>query len=158
MEISQCRRYVFTVICLNVNNLSNTNVIVFFFSFLIFQPVQNPAEIEKIEEEKLKAKYAFGGAVGGGGGGGRPGGHSAFLQKRLQKGVNFPSANFFHRIFFTNKNPLFNYLFFSKSFLIPVIIKWQNRRVAVLNKCLRTKCLQVMQFLHQKPFQPEKHP
>lgn len=43
----------------------------------------NPADIEKLEEEKLKAKYQ----VGGGGLGGRPAGHSAFLQKRLQKGV-----------------------------------------------------------------------
>lgn len=48
--------------------------------------MQGPAEIEKLEEEKLKAKYSFG---EGAGGVGRPGGHSAFLQKRLQKGVCF---------------------------------------------------------------------
>lgn len=54
-------------------------------SFTAPEPVPNAAEIEKIEEEKLKAKYAIGG--GGSGGLGRPGGHSAFLQKRLlQKG------------------------------------------------------------------------
>lgn len=57
-------------------------------SFAAPEPIQNAAEIEKIEEDKLKAKYAVGG--GGGPGGpalGRPGGHSAFLQKRLlQKG------------------------------------------------------------------------
>lgn len=53
-------------------------------SFAAPEPVQNAAEIEKLEEEKLKAKYAIGGA---GSGLGRPGGHSAFLQKRiLQKG------------------------------------------------------------------------
>jgi len=52
------------------------------------EPVQTTAEIEKIEEEKLKAKYTFGGAAGGGGAG-RPGGHSAFLQKRLQKGQKY---------------------------------------------------------------------
>ena len=39
-------------------------------------------ELEKLEEEKLKAKYSMAGAPGG-----RPGGHSAFLQKRLAKGV-----------------------------------------------------------------------
>lgn len=53
-------------------------------SFATPEPVPNAAEIEKMEEEKLKAKYAIGGA---GPGLGRPGGHSAFLQKRLlQKG------------------------------------------------------------------------
>jgi len=52
-------------------------------SFTAPEPVQNAAEIEKLEEEKLKAKYN----IGGGTGLGRPGGHSAFLQKRLfQKG------------------------------------------------------------------------
>lgn len=39
----------------------------------------------KQEEEKLKEKYPH--AVGGLGG--RPGGHSAFLQKRLQKGQKY---------------------------------------------------------------------
>lgn len=53
-------------------------------SFTAPEPVPNPAEIEKLEEEKLKAKY---GGVGGGAGLGRPGGQSGFLQKRLlQKG------------------------------------------------------------------------
>lgn len=53
-------------------------------TFATPEPVPNAAEIEKMEEEKLKAKYAIG---GGAGPGGRPGGHSAFLQKRLlQKG------------------------------------------------------------------------
>ncbi|EDV96580.1 alpha-endosulfine [Drosophila grimshawi] len=41
----------------------------------------NPRDLEKIEEEKLKSKYASGVRV--------PGGHSAFLQKRLQKGQKF---------------------------------------------------------------------
>ncbi|XP_055320139.1 cAMP-regulated phosphoprotein 19 [Sitodiplosis mosellana] len=55
-------------------------------SFAAPEPVPNAAEIEKMEEEKLKAKYSTGGGVGGPGIG-RPGGHSAFLQKRLlQKG------------------------------------------------------------------------
>lgn len=46
---------------------------------------QTAVDIEKLEEEKLKAKYEIGGA--GAGGLGRPGGASAFLQKRwLQKG------------------------------------------------------------------------
>ncbi|KAG5674411.1 hypothetical protein PVAND_004385 [Polypedilum vanderplanki] len=45
---------------------------------------QNPQEVEKQEEEKLKAKYPQ--AVTGLG---RPGGHSAFLQKRLQKGQKY---------------------------------------------------------------------
>lgn len=44
----------------------------------------NPEAVEKMEEEKLKAKYPQ--AIGGLG---RPGGHSAFLQKRLQKGQKF---------------------------------------------------------------------
>lgn len=46
--------------------------------------------MEKLEEEKLKSKYAN---IGGGGMGGvkpaGPGGHSQFLQKRLQKGVSW---------------------------------------------------------------------
>uniref|UniRef100_T1H5L9 Alpha-endosulfine n=1 Tax=Megaselia scalaris TaxID=36166 RepID=T1H5L9_MEGSC len=43
---------------------------------------ENPRELEKIEEEKLKAKYPVTGLRG-------PGGHSAFLQKRLQKGQKY---------------------------------------------------------------------
>lgn len=38
-------------------------------------------ELEKIEEEKLKSKYPVG--LRG------PGGHTVFLQKRLQKGVSY---------------------------------------------------------------------
>jgi len=45
---------------------------------------QNAQEVEKLEEEKLKAKFPQ--AMGGFG---RPGGHSAFLQKRLQKGQKY---------------------------------------------------------------------
>ncbi|XP_053954464.1 alpha-endosulfine [Anastrepha obliqua] len=45
------------------------------------QDQANPRELEKIEEEKLKSKYPSG--LRG------PGGHSAFLQKRLQKGQKF---------------------------------------------------------------------
>jgi hypothetical protein len=45
---------------------------------------QNAQDVEKQEEEKLKAKYPQ--AIGGFG---RPGGHSAFLQKRLQKGQKY---------------------------------------------------------------------
>ncbi|KAH8315318.1 hypothetical protein KR074_007559 [Drosophila pseudoananassae] len=41
----------------------------------------NLTDLEKIEEEKLKSKYPSGMRV--------PGGHSAFLQKRLQKGQKF---------------------------------------------------------------------
>lgn len=49
-----------------------------------FQFQQNPQDVEKQEEEKLKAKYPHA-TVGG-----RPvGGHSAFLQKRLQKGQKY---------------------------------------------------------------------
>lgn len=45
----------------------------------------SPHDVEKLEEAKLKAKYPTGiGAANVG----RPiGGHSAFLQKRLAKGV-----------------------------------------------------------------------
>lgn len=42
---------------------------------------QNPQDVEKQEEEKLKAKYPHAGR--------QPGGHSAFLQKRLQKGQKY---------------------------------------------------------------------
>lgn len=42
-----------------------------------------PRDVEKQEEEKLKSKYPTGVGMKG------PGGHSAFLQKRLQKGVGF---------------------------------------------------------------------
>ncbi|TMW39772.1 hypothetical protein DOY81_015148 [Sarcophaga bullata] len=41
----------------------------------------NARELEKIEEEKLKSKYPVG--LRG------PGGHTAFLQKRLQKGQKY---------------------------------------------------------------------
>ncbi|KAF5294730.1 hypothetical protein FQA39_LY00214 [Lamprigera yunnana] len=44
-------------------------------------------EVEKLEEEKLKAKYATG--IGGSNVGRPIGGHSAFLQKRLAKGQKF---------------------------------------------------------------------
>lgn len=49
----------------------------------------NLTDLEKIEEEKLKSKYPSGMRV--------PGGHSAFLQKRLQKGVTF-KINFTYNI------------------------------------------------------------
>ncbi|XP_077293414.1 endosulfine alpha [Arctopsyche grandis] len=45
----------------------------------------DPRELEKIEEAKLKAKFPS--AVLGRAGG--PGGHTAFLQKRLAKGQKF---------------------------------------------------------------------
>lgn len=43
----------------------------------------NAHDTEKVEEEKLKAKYPSAAQ-----GLRAPGGHSAFLQKRLQKGVS----------------------------------------------------------------------
>lgn len=46
------------------------------------EPQVNARELEKLEEEKLKAKYPSGALRG-------PGGHSAFLQKRLQKGQKY---------------------------------------------------------------------
>lgn len=46
------------------------------------EPQASPRELEKLEEEKLKAKYPTSGLRG-------PGGHSAFLQKRLQKGQKY---------------------------------------------------------------------
>lgn len=50
------------------------------------QPVPVPsAQTEKTEEEKLLAKYP---TAGSGLRGNGPSGHSAFLQKRLQKGVS----------------------------------------------------------------------
>jgi hypothetical protein len=47
----------------------------------------SPHDVEKLEEAKLKAKYA--GGPGGPAGGRLMGGHSAFLQKRLAKGQKF---------------------------------------------------------------------
>lgn len=47
--------------------------------------------MEKLEEEKLKAKYPTAGSGLRNG----PGGHSAFLQKRLQKGVGLVIASLF---------------------------------------------------------------
>lgn len=47
------------------------------------EPPKDPKELEKLEEAKLKAKFPN--AVLGRG----PGGHSAFLQKRLAKGQKF---------------------------------------------------------------------
>ncbi|XP_028160963.1 alpha-endosulfine [Ostrinia nubilalis] len=46
-------------------------------------PPKDPKELEKLEEAKLKAKFPN--AMLGRG----PGGHSAFLQKRLAKGQKF---------------------------------------------------------------------
>lgn len=64
-------------------------------NFATPEPVTNPVDVEKQEEEKLKAKYQIGGI----GPGGRPGGHSAFLQKRLQKGVRTQyGTNIYERI------------------------------------------------------------
>lgn len=54
---------------------------------LFFQ--MSPHDVEKLEEAKLKAKYP--GGIGGPNAGRPVGGHSAFLQKRLAKGV----CNFF---------------------------------------------------------------
>lgn len=48
----------------------------------------NAREVEKIEEEKLKSKYANVGVGPMGLKAAGPGGHSQFLQKRLQKGVS----------------------------------------------------------------------
>lgn len=45
-------------------------------------PQSSARDLEKIEEEKLKSKYPAAGLRG-------PGGHSAFLQKRLQRGQKF---------------------------------------------------------------------
>lgn len=62
------------------NNVNFTS-----FRFLKVQPpIVNPVDLEKLEEEKLKAKYP---TAGSGLRGNGPSGHSAFLQKRLQKGV-----------------------------------------------------------------------
>ncbi|XP_023949710.1 cAMP-regulated phosphoprotein 19 [Bicyclus anynana] len=47
------------------------------------EPPKDPKELEKLEEAKLKAKFPN--AIFGRG----PGGHSAFLQKRLAKGQKF---------------------------------------------------------------------
>lgn len=59
---------------------------IFSFSYKInFISTFQPRELEKIEEAKLKAKFPA--AVLGRAGG--PGGHTAFLQKRLAKGVRF---------------------------------------------------------------------
>ncbi|KFB41698.1 AGAP010476-PA-like protein [Anopheles sinensis] len=47
---------------------------------------QSVSELEKQEEEKMKAKYGSNASMGGPRG---LGGHSAFLQKRLQKGQKY---------------------------------------------------------------------
>jgi len=53
--------------------------------WIMLQRLQQKA-VEKLEEEKLRAKYP---TVGSGLRGDGPGGHSAFLQKRLQKGQKY---------------------------------------------------------------------
>ncbi|XP_035898096.1 cAMP-regulated phosphoprotein 19 [Anopheles stephensi] len=50
------------------------------------QQQQSVSELEKQEEEKMKAKYGSNASMGGPRG---LGGHSAFLQKRLQKGQKY---------------------------------------------------------------------
>lgn len=53
---------------------------------------QEKVDIERKEEQKLKAKYPMGGnrpQLSGGGGQPQGGGHSAFLQKRLAKGQKY---------------------------------------------------------------------
>lgn len=61
-------------------NCINWSFIILFIIIHII--VLQPKELEKLEEAKLKAKFPN--AMLGRGG---PGGHSAFLQKRLAKGV-----------------------------------------------------------------------
>ncbi|KAK4872228.1 hypothetical protein RN001_016352 [Aquatica leii] len=51
------------------------------------EPEMSAHDVEKLEEEKLKAKYPSG--VGAASMGRPIGGHSAFLQKRLAKGQKF---------------------------------------------------------------------
>ncbi|KAF5284841.1 hypothetical protein FQR65_LT13393 [Abscondita terminalis] len=51
------------------------------------QPEMSAHDVEKLEEEKLKAKYPSG--IGNACVGRPIGGHSAFLQKRLAKGQKF---------------------------------------------------------------------
>lgn len=79
----------------------------------------SPHDVEKLEEAKLKAKYPSG--IGGASAARPIGGHSAFLQKRLAKGVRRVCSRF---------RPILNYdcRFCSKSSLIPVIIRWQNKK------------------------------
>ncbi|KAH8411091.1 hypothetical protein KR222_002362 [Zaprionus bogoriensis] len=60
----------------------------------------DPRDLEKIEEEKLKSKYPSGMRV--------PGGHSAFLQKRLQKGVRSEM--------WKNRDVLINVILFQQKF------------------------------------------
>lgn len=82
----------------------------------------DPRDLEKIEEEKLKSKYPSGMRV--------PGGHSAFLQKRLQKGVSLGNIE----INLRGGENLIHFPLCSKSFSIQVIIKWPNKKVVVSNR------------------------
>lgn len=75
-------------------------------------------DVEKLEEEKLKAKYPGG---LGGNAGRNVSGHSAFLQKRLAKGVSATTVPI---------STLLIVCFYSKSISIPEITKWQNRKWA----------------------------
>lgn len=84
----------------------------------------NPRDLEKIEEEKLKSKYPSGMRV--------PGGHSAFLQKRLQKGVGYLFLSVSSITILTS----YSFHNLSKNSLILEIIKWQSKKVAVLSRCL----------------------
>lgn len=56
-------------------------------SYCVVPPQIPPKEIEKIEEEKLKSRFNP-----------RPAGHSAFLQKRLAKGVSSNITYYFYLI------------------------------------------------------------
>lgn len=83
-EVSKENRFVLNVY-FGPKELTNNNNICELYSNRLWDFQQNPQEVEKLEEEKLKAKFpqAMGGGLG------RPGGHSAFLQKRLQKGQKY---------------------------------------------------------------------
>lgn len=73
-------------------------------------------DVEKQEEEKLKSKYPAGVGMKG------PGGHSAFLQKRLQKGVSFLKS-----FYCTESSEWVHGHRFPKSFIFVLII---SRKIA----------------------------
>lgn len=99
-------------------------------------PPTQAEQTEKSEEQKLMAKYPT--AAGGVGGlrGNGPSGHSAFLQKRLQKGVSASAESDWDRFTLINCTNMLFRNFHSKNTSIRATIKWPNKRAAALSKCL----------------------
>lgn len=114
------------------------------YEYILFPLIQqppNPVQQEKTEEEKLLAKYP---TAGSGLRGNGPSGHSAFLQKRLQKGVSL--CILCMSMILIN---YYGYYLLSKNTSTLVTTKWPSKRAAASSRCSRTKSRPATPFQRQ---------